>query len=95
MTLSATSRSQSMSNDQSDLLLRERLLAALRESGYAPLSRLDCHVTDCIVELSGSVSSFYLKQLAQTVAMRIETVRTVRNGVVVEDRVPQLATQSA
>ncbi len=94
MTLPATSRRPIVMHDQRDLLLRERLLVALRNSGYGPLARLDCLVKDGVVELSGYVSSFYLKQLAQSVAMRFEDTRGVRNRVVVADRECQLPAQA-
>jgi osmotically-inducible protein OsmY len=62
-------------------LLRSSVLAALRASGYRVLRNIDCEVHGDSVTLSGVVPSFYLKQVAQAVALRIERVREVVNAV--------------
>jgi hypothetical protein len=38
-----------------------------------------CDVLDGVVELTGSVPSFYVKQLAQTAVLRIEQIRGIKN----------------
>jgi osmotically-inducible protein OsmY len=65
--------------------------AALRSSGYRPLWDLRCQVSDGVVTLSGVVPSYHLKQLAQTVVLRLHQVRGLRNRAEVD----QARTQSA
>jgi osmotically-inducible protein OsmY len=62
-----------------DRSIREKVDRALQESGYAPLRRIECEVSDGVVELTGSVPSFYVKQLAQTAILRLEQIRGIRN----------------
>jgi osmotically-inducible protein OsmY len=62
-----------------DRSLRETVHKVLRETGYAPLWRIQCDVSDGVVELTGSVPSFYVKQLAQTAVLRLDQIRGVRN----------------
>ncbi|HEY7428506.1 MAG TPA: BON domain-containing protein [Gemmataceae bacterium] len=69
--------------ERSDLL-HDAVLAALRSSGYRLLWDLECEVRDDLVTLTGVLPSFYLKQMAQTIAMGVDQVREVRNGVEVE-----------
>ena len=66
--------------DASDFL-RSAVLAGLQSSGYRVLSKLECEVRDRSVFLSGVVPTFFLKQMAQAVALRIEQVREVVNRV--------------
>src|SRR3954452_7424501 len=58
--------------------LRELVLAMLHASGYQTLGELDCRVADGVIELSGSVPSFYLKQVAQAVVLRIDKACRIR-----------------
>jgi osmotically-inducible protein OsmY len=62
-------------------LLRNAVLTALRTSGYRLLWNLECEVSDGLVTLMGALPSFYLKQLAQSIAMRVDQVREVRNVI--------------
>ena len=64
-----------------DQQLRQRIFAVLRDSGYWALSQLKCDVTNGNVVLSGTVSSYFLKQVAQTLALRIETVKVLENRI--------------
>jgi hypothetical protein len=68
----------------SDLRTQAAVAGALASSQYAALRRLDCRVTDGVVEISGIVSSFYLKQLAQAAVLQLHQARVVRNLVEVE-----------
>ena len=52
---------------------------ALRQCGYISLGNIQCEVHDGVATLSGSVPSYYLKQVAQAAAARIEKVREVKN----------------
>lgn len=54
----------------------ERLLGA---SGYTDLRRLRCDCHDGVVSIRGHLSSYFLKQMAQTLVSRIDGVRRVSN----------------
>lgn len=71
----------SHNHDERDALIRKRTIALLRLSGYPALEGLDCQVADGVIELTGIVPSFYLKQVAQAVASRVEKAYRVRNQV--------------
>ena len=61
---------------------------ALRDCGYYALTRLTCeyHCHRGVLVLSGRVSTFHMKQVAQTVVKFIEQVREIKNEVVVDYR---------
>ncbi len=62
----------------------------LHQSSYPELWRLTCEYHEGIVTLRGHVSSFYMKQIAQTIARRVEGVERVVNRVeVVRTRYPR------
>jgi osmotically-inducible protein OsmY len=69
--------------ERSDLL-HDAVIAALRCGGYRHLWNLECEVHDDLVTLTGVVPSFYLKQVAQTIAMSVDRVRKVKNRVEVD-----------
>jgi hypothetical protein len=62
-------------------LLRSRVADALRQSPIPVLRKLSIEETDGAVIISGCVSSYYLKQLAQ------ETVMPALNGRELQNRV--------
>ena len=72
---------QTQDPDENDLLIRERVMTAFQDSGYHRLCRISCHVYDGVVDLGGQVSSFHLKQVAQSLVLRIKQVRAVRNAI--------------
>jgi hypothetical protein len=55
-------------------------------SGYRPVALLDCEVIQGVVVPSGVVPSFYMKQIAQTVILRLESVNGLENRVEVQQR---------
>jgi len=55
--------------------------SALRYSGYGALERLACEVRSGVVTLSGVVSSFYIKQMAQAALLKLPMLRAVDNQV--------------
>lgn len=57
---------------------------ALNGSGYRDLARVRCHAQGGTVVLSGRVASFYMKQLAQAVLLRLEAVAAVVNRLEVD-----------
>lgn len=59
--------------------LRAAALGLLRRSGYSPLARLNCEVRDGRAVLSGVVPSFYPKQLAQALLLRLGEPQGVKN----------------
>lgn len=50
-------------------------------SGYAELQAVSCHYHEGILTLRGQVSSYYLKQVAQTIAMRAAGVDELHNQI--------------
>jgi hypothetical protein len=72
-----------MQTESSDLL-HDAVIAALHSSGYRLLWNLECKVRDDLVIHSSLLPSFYLKQVAQTIAMGVDQVREVRNVVEVD-----------
>jgi osmotically-inducible protein OsmY len=64
-----------------DLQVRAAVVDALRSMPYAALRNLKCSVLEGTAEITGTVPTFYLKQLAQAVVLQLGGVRTVRNLV--------------
>jgi osmotically-inducible protein OsmY len=62
-----------------DLCLAERIERALRATGYGPLRCIEVAVQARLVVLRGRVPSYYLKQVAQTVALAIPGTHQIRN----------------
>ena len=60
-----------------------RAALALRQSPLPPLRKLALEETDAAVVIQGSVSSYYLKQLAQETVMPLLEGRQLLNRVVV------------
>lgn len=56
----------------------ERTLACL---GYAQLNNVRCIAHGDEITLTGQLDSYYLKQVAQSVAIKIPGVRNVRNDI--------------
>lgn len=77
-----------------DRQLREAALAAIANSKYAALRQLTCSVVEGVVEIHGTVPSFYLKQLAQAAIMHLDGVDSVRNLVSVSDESPVVVARS-
>jgi osmotically-inducible protein OsmY len=69
--------------------LRDRIAAALVNSGYAALSRIGCEVENNRVILRGSVASYHLKQLAQEHALRVDGIGRLENRLEVRGRGPR------
>jgi osmotically-inducible protein OsmY len=61
-----------------------RVVQALRQSSHPVLRNLAVEETDSTVVLTGRVSSYYLKQLAQETVMPVTGTRTLVNRVLVE-----------
>jgi hypothetical protein len=63
--------------------VQSRAATALRHSPIPPLRKLAVEETDTTVVLLGSVSSYYLKQLAQESVMSVLDGRELLNRVLV------------
>jgi hypothetical protein len=61
-----------------------RVVQALRQSSHPALRTLLVEETESTVVLTGRVSSYYLKQLAQETVMPLSGDRTLVNRVLVE-----------
>ncbi len=71
-------RSKSDAADQRVLVKAHR---KLKDSGYQSLDELTCYVVDGEITIRGSVQSFYLKQVAQTLVASIDEHVIVNNLV--------------
>jgi hypothetical protein len=60
----------------------------LSTSKYTPLRQLNCRVAGGVVEITGTVSTFYLKQLAQVAMLQLQPQGSVRNLVQVTGESP-------
>lgn len=58
----------------------------LRSTGHHPLRHVRCEAVDGIIELSGVVPTYFLKQLAQTVALDVIHEAVVRNRLEVRSQ---------
>jgi hypothetical protein len=65
------------------LILQSRADQVLQQSPIPALRKLSVEETDHAIVLSGSVSSYYLKQLAQETMMPILGSRELQNRVLV------------
>ena len=54
---------------------------AFEQLGYQQLSLVECLEEDGLLVLRGRLNSFYLKQVAQSVAVKVPGVQTVRNEI--------------
>lgn len=59
--------------------LSSELQQRLRAAGHQNLRQIECECRDGIVVLRGRVSSYYAKQLAQSVLLIDPTVQTIEN----------------
>ena len=67
--------------DFCDRQIHAAAATALATSKYAALHKLECRVSEGVVEITGSVPSFYLKQLAQAAVLQLYPSSVVRNLV--------------
>ena len=64
-----------------DRWMHAAAVEVLSNSQYGPLRQLTCRVCEGVVEISGTVSTFYLKQLAQAAVQQLHPSGEVRNLV--------------
>ncbi len=60
-----------------------RAVEALKRSAHPALRQLRVEETESVIVITGHVSSYYLKQLAQEAVMPVRGVRELRNQVTV------------
>lgn len=77
---------QQFSSD-SDRRLHAAVTEVLANSKYTPLRMLNCHVQEGVVEVSGVVGSFYLKQLATTALLPLSADGRLHNLIEVREQV--------
>ncbi len=64
---------------QSRKIIEANVQARLRQSPYPSLRRISCRLVGSGLILRGRVPSYYLKQVAQSVAVSVAGVPAVRN----------------
>jgi osmotically-inducible protein OsmY len=64
--------------------LRDEIIQGLGRSGYHVLSAVQCEVQEGEVSLSGVVPSFFMKQIAQTIILRMDSVKRLSNHLEVQ-----------
>lgn len=62
----------------------DHVRSCFRSSPYLDLRHIDCRMEDGVLSMHGRVGSFYLKQIAQTVASKVEGVRRIENHLEVK-----------
>jgi hypothetical protein len=67
--------------ESQDGQIRAAATAAFGSAQYAALRSLTCLVSEGVAEITGTVPSFYLKQMAQAAVLQLPGVRSVRNLV--------------
>jgi hypothetical protein len=81
----ASHRHQSLSSRRSiDLNVRLEVERRLRDSSRAEFHRAKCDIHDGILILSGNVSNFHSKQLAQEIARKVDGVNFIVNRLHVD-----------
>lgn len=79
-------RPPEVTRPQSGEFLRE-IEGELHRCGYLDVHGLFCEFDQGVLTLGGRVSSYYLKQIAQTVALkRLQGTVAIRNELVVRSR---------
>lgn len=63
------------------LTLEDRVRISFEQLGYPQLNAVRCNAEGDEMLLTGELHSFYLKQVAQSVAVKIPGVRSVRNEI--------------
>ncbi|MDG1872629.1 MAG: BON domain-containing protein [Mariniblastus sp.] len=66
---------------ENDARVARRVKVSLQGLGYPQLSALTCESEGSTVVIKGELGSYYLAQLAQTIAAKVPGVRRVINQV--------------
>ena len=68
-----------------DCDLQNRVIRALRATGYPALRDIDVTVSESAVLLAGRTPTYYLKQTAQSAAMAVAGQHVVQNEILVTE----------
>ena len=60
-------------------MIQAEAQSRLRKSGYRELRSISCEFHEGILTLRGQVSSFHLKQIAQTLIRNVDGIREINN----------------
>ena len=63
------------------LSLEAQIQDSFRQLGYAQLNSIKCSSVDGEIFLTGELDSFYLKQVAQSVAIKVSGKQNVQNEI--------------
>ena len=69
---------------ETDEHVARRVMNSLQGLGYPQLASVKCEAKDSTVVLKGELGTFFLSQIAQTIAARVPGVRHVVNKLSVE-----------
>ena len=72
---------QSSDSNSTALSLEDRVRLSFEQMGYPQLNAIKCTADGDRMLLTGVLRSYYLKQVAQSVAVKIPGVREVRNEI--------------
>jgi len=78
-------REHEAGRSKENLLVQTEAQLRLRTSGYRQLQLVSCEFHEGVLTLRGGVSSFYLKQLAQTFIRGLDGVEEISNRLVVAE----------
>lgn len=78
-TPSFTAQGQGNGRPQREQALRAEIESRLRKSGYPDLQRVSCDLCEGVLTLRGRVSTFYMKQVAQTLIGQMDEVGELDN----------------
>jgi len=78
-------REQEIGRSKENLLVQAEAQLRLRTSGYRQLQLVSCEFHEGVLTLRGEVSSFYLKQLAQTFTCGLDGVGEINNRLEVAE----------
>lgn len=75
---------QELTIHESNQSIESRVARSLGRLGYQQLSDICCEANGSTIVLKGQLGSFYLAQMAQTIAAKVPGVRRVVNQVKIE-----------
>lgn len=71
--------------DEDERSILDKAHSLLGHSPYRELLGIECDLRDGVLILRGRVSSFYIKQIAQSAVFSLENVREIDNRLEVDD----------
>jgi osmotically-inducible protein OsmY len=66
---------------KSDEMINESVTRSIRELSYRQIHSIECESHNGVVTLCGTLASFYLKQVAQSIASKVPGVHRVVNEI--------------